>query len=64
MKKASSLFKIHPVNTGDLAPKGAAQLVEGLGSGAWLYRGLKSDPSGELKLPPFVVSWVMGLGRD
>ena len=42
-------------------PKEAAQFVEGLGSGTWLYQGLKFNSSGELKIPPFVVSWVMGL---
>lgn len=29
-------------------PKRAAQLVESLGSRAWLYQGLKFDPPGEL----------------
>ncbi|KAH9747267.1 Potassium transporter 11 [Citrus sinensis] len=35
---------------------GAAQLVEGLGSGAWPYRGLRSDPSDSIYWPVFIVA--------
>lgn len=39
-------------------------MVEGLGFGTWLYRGLRFNLFVEpKKIQPFVVSWVMGLGH-
>lgn len=36
--------------------------VEGLVSGAWLYQGLRFVLLVSLKILPFSVTWVMGLG--
>lgn len=46
----------------ELALWGAAHLVEGLVSGAWLYQGLRFVLLMSLKILPFSVTWVMGLG--
>lgn len=46
----------------ELALWGAAHLVEGLVAGAWLYQGLRFVLLVSLKILPFSVTWVMGLG--